>query len=113
CVLRPGRVNHSGKGNSGSTLHVVVVDTVLVAVALEQMDCVHTGPVLKMNAALWEDLLHSVDKFVDKRVEFLGSQTRFAHAEVERVVEVLLIISTGIEIHRQQILWRNASAGSV
>jgi hypothetical protein len=55
-ALELGRVDHACQGDTRRALHIVVVDAVLVAVALQQMDRVDTGPVLEVDAALGKHL---------------------------------------------------------
>src|SRR5215471_19049876 len=62
------RIDHSGEYDSCCALDVIVVDAVFVAIALKQVNGVHTGPVLEMNAALREDLLNSFNELVDERI---------------------------------------------
>src|SRR5260370_16830136 len=61
-----------------------------------------------MNAALRKYFLNRSDEFVHKGIELLGRWALLTNAQVEGIVQILLIISTGIEIHRQQILRWNA-----
>src|SRR4029077_1573186 len=112
-ALQLGSVDHSGKRYASRALHVVVVDTVIVAITLEQVDCVYPGPIFEMNAALRKYFLNRFDEFVHKGIELLGRWALLTNAKVERIVQILLIISTGIEIHRKQILRWNAGACGV
>ena len=112
-ALELGRVDHAGKRDAGRALHVVVVDAVLVAIALQQVHGVHSGPVLEVDAALREHLLHGLDELVDEGIELLGRGACLAQAQVERIVQVLLVVGAGVEIHRQQVLRRHAGAGGV
>src|SRR4029077_4497859 len=108
-ALQLGSVDHSGKRYASGALHIVVIDTVLIAITLKQVDCVYAGPIFEVNAALRKYFLNRFNKFIDEGKELLGRWALLTNAEVEGIVQILLIISTGIEIHRQQILWRNAS----
>src|SRR5262249_24175113 len=74
---------------------------------LEQVHGVNAGPIFEMNATLRKDFLHRFDELVDKGIQLLSWGAGLTSAEVERVAQILLIISTGIEIHRQQVLGRN------
>src|SRR5262249_55200198 len=82
-------------------------------VALEQMHRIDTRPVLEVNAALWKHCLYGFDELVDKGIELLGLRARFAHAEIQRIVQVLLVVGAGVEIHGQQVLWRHSGAGGI
>jgi hypothetical protein len=112
-ALEPGGVDHAGERDARRALHVVVIDAEFVTIALQQMHCVHPGPILEMDAAFREHLLHRFDKLVDKGVEFAGRRAGLAHSEIERIVQVLFIVGAGIEIHREQILRRHARASRV
>src|SRR5438132_867961 len=71
-ALQLGRVDHPRESDPSRTLHVVVVNAVLVSIALKQVNSVHTGPIFKVNAALWKYLLHGVHEFVDKGIELVS-----------------------------------------
>ena len=101
------RVDHARKRDAGGALHVVIVDTVLVAVTLQQMHRVAARPILEMDAAFREHLLHRRNKFVDKGIQLRGRRARLAQAEIQWIVQVLLVVGSGIQIHRQQILRRH------
>ena len=91
-ALDLGRVDHAGQRDARRALHVVVIDAVFVAVALQQMDRVAARPVLEVDAALREHLLHGFDELVHERIEVLGRRTRLAQAQVQRIVQVLLVV---------------------
>src|SRR5712672_1307110 len=88
-ALEFGGVDHAGKRDSGRALHVVVIDAIFVAVALEQVDGVRPRPILEMNAAFREHLLHRLDELVDERKKLRRRRAGLAHAQVKRVVQVL------------------------
>jgi hypothetical protein len=113
CAFEFGRIDHPRKGDTCCALHIVVIDAVLIAIALEQVHSVRTCPILKVDAAFRKYLLHRLDELVDKGVERLSRRTCLAHAEVQGIVQVLFVIGTGIEIHGQQVLRRYSSAGRV
>ncbi len=99
-ALQLGRVDHPRESDPSRTLHVVVVDAVLVAVALEQVHSVRTRPIFKVNAAFRKYLLDGIHEFVNKGIEFLSRRACLVHAQIEWVMQVLLIVGAGIEIHR-------------
>src|SRR5258708_31442982 len=68
-ALEPGRVDHPRKGDARRALHVVVIDAVLVAVALEQVHRVRPRPILKVNATLRKHVLHRLDKLIDEGIK--------------------------------------------
>src|SRR5215470_1913388 len=113
CALDLRSVDHAREYDSRSTLHVVVVDAVLVAITLKQMDGVDAGPILEVNAALREDLLYRFDEFVNKGIQVFRRGAIPAEAQIQWIVQVLFIIRASIEIHRKQILWRHSSAGGI
>ncbi len=113
CALELGRIDHPSQSDPGRALHVVVIDAVLVAVALEQVHGVRARPILKVDAALRKYLLHRFDEFIDKRIKFRGRRARLAQAQIQRIVQVLLIIGSRVEVHGQQVLRRHAGAGGV
>src|SRR5258707_2769168 len=112
-TLDLGRVDHAGKCDAGSALHVVIIDAVLVAVSLEQMHSVRPRPILEMNAAFREHLLHGLNELIHEGKELVGRWAGLAHAQIKRIVQVLLIVGTGIEIHGEQVLRWHARAGGV
>jgi len=112
-TLELARVDHSGKCDARSALHVVIVDAIFVAIALEQVDGVCSRPILKVDAAFREHFLHRLNEFVDERIQLVGRWPGLAHAEIEWIAQVLLIVGTGVEIHGQQVLRRYSSAGGV
>ena len=77
------------------------------------MDGVHSGPILKVNAALREHLLYGLDELVHEGKELGGRGACLAHAQVKRIVQILLVVGAGIEIHGQQVLRRHARTGGV
>src|SRR5262249_50063227 len=70
-ALQLDRVDHAGERNSRRALHVIIVYTVFVAVTLQQMDGVHSGPVLEMDAAFRKHLLYRLHELVNEGIEFL------------------------------------------
>ena len=58
-------------------------------------------------------LLNRLDELIDEGVKLFGRRPRLPHAEIERVVQVVLVVGAGVEIDRQQTLRRNAGAGRV
>ena len=106
--LQAGGVDHAGERDARRALHVVVVDAVLVAIPLQQMHRVHTGPVLEVDAALRKNLLHRLDELVNERIQLLCRGPRLAQTQVERVAQVLLVVGSRVQIHRQQPLRRDA-----
>ena len=113
CALDLGCVDHPCECDPRRTLDVVVVDTVLVAIALEQVHGILARPILEVNATLREHFLHCLDKLVDKRIKILGRRSRLAHSQIQRIVQVLLVVGTGVEVHGEQVLRRHSGAGSV
>src|SRR6202030_354773 len=89
------------------------IDAVLIAVALEQVHGIYPSPVLEVNATLREYFLHRLYEFVDERIKILGGWAGLAHAQVQGIAQVLLIVSARIEVHREQILRRYTGAGGV
>jgi hypothetical protein len=71
-TLELARVDHSGKCDARSALHVVIVDAIFVAIALEQVDGVCSRPILKVDAAFREHFLHRLNEFVDERIQLVG-----------------------------------------
>src|SRR5262249_42337945 len=57
-----------------------------------------------MDAALGEKFLDRQYELVDERIKFVRGGTCLAHAQVQRVTQVLLVVRTRIEVHREQIL---------
>ncbi len=115
-ILAPGDLeggDQTGERHTGRALDVVVVATHLVAVAREEVDRVAARPVLEVDAAEWEHLLHRRHELVYEGVQFFGRGARPPQSEVERVVEVRLVIGAGVEVHRQQALRRNAGRRGV
>src|ERR1700730_5224577 len=53
-ALELGRINHLSESDHGCALHVILIDAVLIAVALEQMHGIYPRPVLEVNATLRE-----------------------------------------------------------
>ncbi len=104
---------HPCESDPRRTLHVVVVDAVLVAVALEQVHGVRTRPIFEVNATLREHVLYCLDELVNKRKKIRCGRARLAHTQVQGIVQILLVIGTGVEIHGEQVLRRHSGAGSV
>jgi hypothetical protein len=112
-ALELDRVDHAGKRDTGSTLHVVIVDAVLIAITLQQVDGVHSGPILEVNAAFREHLLYGLDELVHEGKELGRRGACLTHAQVKGIVQILLVVGAGIEIHGQQVLRRHARTGGV
>jgi hypothetical protein len=112
-ALELDRVDHAGKRDAGSALHVIIIDAILVAITLQQVHGVHSGPILKVNAALREHLLYGFDELVHEGKELGSRGACLAHAQVMWIVQILLVIGAGIEIHGQQVLRRHARTGGV
>src|SRR5262249_48614675 len=66
-----------------------------------------------MDAALGENCLDRLYELVDERIKLVGGGTCLAHAQVQRVMQVLLVVRTRIEVHREQILRGHACASRV
>ena len=112
-ALELARVDHAGKSDARRALHVVIIDAVFVAVALKQVHGVCAGPILKVNAAFREHLLHRLNELVDEGIKLLGRRAGLAHSQVKRIVQILLVVGAGVEIHGQQVLRRHSCAGGV
>src|SRR5262249_7634010 len=112
-TLQFDRVDHACKYDSRRALNIVVVDAVLVAVSLKQVNSVRAGPILEVNAALWEQLLYGFNELVDKRIQFFSRRACFGHPQVQGIVQVLLVVSTCVKIHGQQVLRRYSSTGRI
>jgi len=87
-ALELGRIDHARQHDARCALYVVVIDAILVAVALEQVHASVTRPILKVDAALREYLLHRLDELVNKREKLLGRRAGLAQAQIQRVVQV-------------------------
>ncbi len=94
-------------------MHVVVVDAVLVAIAPEQVHCVRARPIFEVNAAFREHFLYCFDELIDKGIKVRGRRARLAHSQIQRIVQVLLVIGACVEVHRQQVLRRHSGAGGI
>ena len=112
-ALELGRIDHAGQHDAGGALDVVVIDAILVAVALEQVHGVGPGPILEVDAAPRKHLLDGRDEFVDEGKQFRRRRARLAQAEIQGVVQVLLVVGAGVEVHGQEVLRRHAGAGGV
>src|SRR5215469_15375347 len=77
------------------------------------MDSVHAGPIFEVNAALRKYLLHGIDELVHKRIELIGRRACLAYTQVERIVKILFVVGSGVEVHGQEILRWHAGAGRV
>ena len=106
-------VDQPGERHAGRALDVVVVAADFVAVAGEQIDRVFPCPVLEVDTAVREHLLHRFHELIHEGVEFLGSSPWPAQPEVEGVVEQRLVIGARVEVNRQQALRRDAGSGCV
>src|SRR5260221_12530798 len=100
-ALELGRVDHAGKRDAGRALHVVIIDAVLVAVALEQMHSVRPRPILEVDAALRKHLLYCLDDFVDEGKQFCRRWSCLPQARTQWVVQVLLVVGAVISVHRK------------
>ena len=96
----PQRAEHADQRRAGGALDVVVVAAHLVAIAVEQPHRVDTGPILEVDAAAREHLLHGFDELLDQGVALRHRRPRRADAEIERVVEQRLVV--GAEVEHQQ-----------
>src|SRR5260221_11177826 len=101
-ALELGRVDHAGKRDAGRALHVVIIDAVLVAVALEQMHSVRPRPILEVDAALRKHLLYCLDELVDEGKQFCRRRAGLAQAKIQWIVQGLLLVGARIEVHRKQ-----------
>src|SRR5580700_4315769 len=66
-----------------------------------------------MNAALRKDLLYTLNKLVYEGIELIRRRPGLAHAQIKRIVQVLLIVGAGIEIHGEQVSRGHARASGV
>ena len=71
-ALELGRIDHPRESDPSCALHVIVIDAVFVAVALQQVHGICPRPILKVNAALRKYFLHRLDELVDKRIKIRG-----------------------------------------
>ena len=70
-ALEFGGVDHASERDARGALDIVVVNAIFVAVALEQVEGVHAGPILEVNAAFRENLLHGLHEFIDEGEEII------------------------------------------
>jgi len=85
----------------------------LSRITLEQMHGIHTGPILKMDAALREYFVDRFHEFVHERVKLLGRWARFAHCPDTVDRGGIALCWCLVEVHGQQILRRHSGAGRV
>ena len=104
---------HTGEGHGCRPLDVVIEATHLVAVTLEKPHRVVARPILELDAAPRELLLHGFDELVDEGVELVVAAAPLPQAEVERVAEELLIVGPGVDEERQGVLRRDAAGGRI
>ena len=79
------RVDQPRERHAAGALYVVVVAGDLVAVAGEQRDRIRTCPVLEVDAALRENLLHGIHELVNECVQLLGRRAMLPQSDVERI----------------------------
>jgi hypothetical protein len=80
-----GGVDHACEYDSGRPLHVIVVDAVLVAVTLKQVNSVYARPILEVNATLRKHFLYGFNELVYEGIQFLtrrpcSPQTQVQHS---------------------------------
>src|SRR5215217_966474 len=90
-ALDPAGVDHARQRDARGPLHVVVVAADLVAVPFQQVYGIDPGPVLEMDAAPREDILHRIDEFIDEAIEVLGLRPRLPQPQIEGVAEQRLV----------------------
>src|SRR4029077_2231137 len=71
--------------NGSCALNVVVVAEDLISIAIEIPDRVRSLPVFEVDAALRENLLHSLDKLLDQFIEFFLRRWHLANTEIKRI----------------------------
>ena len=101
------------EGHAGRALDVVVVAAHPVPVARQQAHGIDAGPVLEVDAAARKDLLDRLHELLDELVELGCRDARLPQAQVERIVEQLLVVRAEVDVHRQQVLRRHGGAGRV
>src|SRR4029077_9184421 len=79
------RRHQARQGNGSRALDVIVVAEDLVFIAIEIPDSVGSPPVLEVDAALREDLLHSLHELLDQFIEFFLGRRYFATTEIKRI----------------------------
>ena len=107
------RRRQPGEHDAGRALDVVVVAEHLVDIAVEHTDCIRPLPVLEVDAAAGEDLLHRQDEFFDELVQLLVGRRLLTQAEIERVGPERRVGRADVEEHRQQAIGRHRGARRV
>ncbi len=97
----------------GGSLNVVVEAGQAVAVVVEQPDGVVLLEVLPLQQRVGVDLLDRLHEPVDEGVISVAAKAALLVAEVERVVEELLVVGAAVEGDRQGQLRVDAGAGYV
>ena len=103
----------AGQRHPGSALDVVVEGADLLGIARQNRHRVHVGKILPLDAASRIKRLDGVDELVDEGQILRAAQARLAKAEIEGVLEQLLIVRADVQDDRQAILGRYAGAGRV
>src|SRR5271169_1226034 len=116
CDLLSGdtqRSKDAGQRDTGGALDVVVVGADPVTVAREDRDGIDVREVLPLDATSRVQRFHRGHELVDKGEVFFAADPVLTQAEIERVIEQILIVRTYIQNDRQAALRRHAGAGGV
>ncbi len=96
------RAVQAGHRHAAGALNVVVVTEDAVLVLGEQAQRLRALPVLEVDAAAGEDLVHGLHELLDEGVELLGREARLAQAQVKRIVEQLVVVGPAVEEDGEQ-----------
>ena len=100
-------------GDRGGALDVVVEAAQRVAVAVEHARGVALGEIFPLQHDVRPALGQRGDEFVDEAVVFLAAHALVPPADVERIVEIFLVVGADIEQDRQRGRRIDAAAGGV
>src|SRR5207302_7162916 len=79
------RIDQSSECHAARALNVVVVAADLVAIPGEKGNCIRSGPVLEVDAAVREHLLNRLHELVDELVQLLSRGPSLPQADIERI----------------------------
>src|SRR5208282_6633113 len=98
----------TGEHYRSRSLNIVIENANLVAIFVQKMECRMIGKIFELNQNAGKYSACSRDKFVDKLVICRTTEPLLAQANIIRVVQQRLIVSTDIQHHWQTELRMHA-----
>lgn len=100
------------KRYTSSALDIIIKDSMIRSILIKNAPCISQCEILKVNIRPWKQFPGRLDEFLDECIILLASHSWLLQAQVEVIIEQLLVIRPGIQHNGKRAIGMNARASS-